>query len=93
MFAKIYFSLSTSLVGAIATSGNAHGVFADAGPISVFVSNHVLCVPLPFNFLRPSANTIIFEINETNSVSSSYRQILNGIPTPPLPNKRISKIK
>lgn len=88
-FAEILFSLSALQVDAIATSVNAHGVFAEVGPLSVFVSNHVW-LPL---FLRPLACTDIFEIRETNSVSSSYPQILNGTPTPLLPNTPIIRIK
>lgn len=88
-FAEILFSLSALQVDAIATSVNAHGVFAEVGPLSVFVSNHVW-LPL---FLRPLACTDIFEIRETNSISSSYPQILNGTPTPLLPNTPIIRIK
>lgn len=40
-FTEIHLSLSASQVDAIATSVNAHGVFAEVGPLSVFVSNHV----------------------------------------------------
>lgn len=46
-FAKMYFPLSTLQVDAIATSINAHGVFAEVGPLPVFVSNHV-CLSLSF---------------------------------------------
>lgn len=46
-FAEMHFSLSTLQVDAIATSVNAHGVFAEVGPLSVFVSNHV-CLSLSF---------------------------------------------
>lgn len=40
-FTEIHLPLSISQVDAIATSVNAHGVFAEVGPLSVFVSNHV----------------------------------------------------
>lgn len=88
-FAEIHFSLSALQVDAIATSVNAHGVFAEVGPLSVFVSNHVWLLL----FLRLLACTDIFEIRETNSLSSSYPQISNGTPTPLLPNTPITRIK
>lgn len=74
MFAKIYYSLSTTLVGAIATSGNAHGVFADVGLISVFVSNHILCVPLSFiSFDRPQTQLYLRIMKQTLSLAHTAR--------------------
>lgn len=85
----------TLQVDAIATSVNAHGVFAEVGPLSVFVSNHV-CLPLSFVFFQPLACTDIYEIKGdllSLSLSSSYRQISNGTPTPLLLNTPIIRIK
>ena len=50
-FTEIVLSLSTLQVDAIATSVNAHGVFAEVGPLSVFVSNHV-CPFVVLYFMR-----------------------------------------
>lgn len=57
-FTEIHLSLSTSQVDAIATSVNAHGVFAEVGPLSVFVSNHV-CLFVVLCFIRHLARTVI----------------------------------
>ena len=51
LFTEILLSLSTLQVDAIATSVNAHGVFAEVGPLSVFVSNHV-CLFVVLYFMR-----------------------------------------
>lgn len=51
LFTEILPSLSTLQVDAIATSVNAHGVFAEVGPLSVFVSNHV-CLFVVLYFMR-----------------------------------------
>lgn len=67
-FTEIHLSFSTSQVDAIATSVNAHGVFAEVGPLSVFVSNHV-CLFVVLCFIRHLARKVILKNEDTNSLT------------------------
>lgn len=82
MFAKICISLFRHhrLMPSL-HSDNAHGVLLGVGTdVSLRLEPRMFSVV--FCFLPPSVNTALFEIRETNSVSSSYGQILNEISTP-----------